>query len=447
MKRIKEPAVANMFYTGDADLLLNQLKSFEKINRNGYEYKTRAVIVPHAGLIYSGQLAFEGINQLNRDIKNIFIFAPSHRTVFEGLALTSYDEWETPLGTIEINKEINEQLIKNHNAHIYDEAHKEEHSIEIELPIIQYLYKDIKIIPVLIGKESPQKITEIIEEYYKDKECGFIISSDLSHFLTDDNAKKTDNETAQMIESGNINGLRFEQACGAIGIFALVSFANKLNYSLIRVNLRNSSAVTRDKTRVVGYGSWIMYEGNKNQFLKEFYSDYMIDICRKSICSKFDEQTIYTNHKYVFNQYGACFVTLKKNGYLRGCIGSIIAHQPLINDLVIHSQDAAFRDPRFNPVEKDEINDLVINISLLSHPKQITFSDEIDLLNKITPYKDGIIIRDKDKQAVYLPSVWEELPDKNEFMQSLKVKAGMSPNHFSSTFEAFKFETEYIEQK
>ena len=446
MKRIKESAVSNSFYTGDTELLKKQIESFDNSNNSAYEYKTRAVIVPHAGYIYSGDLAFEGINQMDRNIKNIFIFAPAHRVFFEGLALSSYDEWETPLGKIEVNQEINNKLIEKYNAQINDGAHKDEHSIEVQVPIIQYLFNEIKIIPVLIGKESPEIITKIISDYYDNKDFGFIISSDLSHYLSNENAKRLDNETAKMIETGDINGFRYEQACGAVGVFALVQFANSLGYSLIRINMKNSSATTGDKSRVVGYGCWLLYEGNKNNFIKEYYSEYLLNLSRDIISSRFDKKTIYTNHKQVFNQLGACFVTLKKKGHLRGCIGSIIAHQSLINDFIAHSQDAAFRDPRFIPVEKNEINDLVIDISLLSSPTRIIFEDESDLLNKIIPYKDGIIIRDKDKQAVYLPSVWEELPDKTQFLQSLKIKAGMSPEHFSSTFEAFRFETVFIEQ-
>jgi len=238
--------------------------------------------------------------------------------------------------------------------------------------------------------------------------------------LNDNNARKIDNETAQMIESGNVQNFRYEQACGAIGIYGLVEFANLLNYSLIRVDMYNSSLTSGDKSRVVGYGSWFLYEGEKNTF--------------------------YTNHPPVFNEQGACFVTLKKDGRLRGCIGSIIAHQPLINDLVQHAKDAAFHDPRFNPVEESEVDSLTMDISLLSDPKPMSFTDEADLLNQMVPYKDGIIIKDKGYQAVYLPSVWEELPDKELFLKSLKMKAGLPPEHFSKTFEAYRFKTEYIEE-
>ena len=206
----------------------------------------------------------------------------------------------------------------------------------------------------------------------------------------------------------------------------------------------NSSLFSGDKKRVVGYGSWFLYEGSKNKFIKEYYSNYLIDLCRNVILSKFNKNEVITNHASVFNELGACFVTLKKEDNLRGCIGSIIAYRPLIADIVQHAQNAAFNDSRFNPVKESEVKDLKINISLLSSPEPMNFKDEEDLLNKIVPYKDGIIIKDGNYQAVYLPSVWEEIPDKELFLKSLKMKAGLSPDHFSKTFEAYRFEAEYI---
>lgn len=447
MIKIKEPSVANSFYSGNTAELKAQLDNFSKENKNNYKYKTHAVIVPHAGLVYSGQLAYEGISQLDNSIKNIFIFAPAHRVPFNGLALSGYDEWKTPLGTTKINQEINKVLEEKFGAKIFDEAFAEEHSVEIEVPAIQHLFNDkVNIIPVLVGRVEPQKITDIVSEYYDNKEYGFIISSDLSHFLNDTDAKKIDGETAKMIESGDIYELKYNQACGAAGIYGLVDFANKHGFSLIRINLINSSYTSGNKSSVVGYGAWFLYEGSKNKFIKEYYSEYLLNLCRNVILSKFNKETLYTSHAPVFNQLGACFVTLKKNNNLRGCIGSIIAHQPLINDLVQHAKDAAFRDPRFNPVEENEVEFLTIDISILSEPQQINFKDEQDLLEQIVPFKDGIIIKDRNYQAVYLPSVWEELPDKVIFLNSLKMKAGLPPDYFSKTFEAYRFSTVYIEE-
>lgn len=447
MTKIKEPAVANSFYSGNAEELRNQLKSFSENNTNKYEYKTRAVIVPHAGLIYSGKLAFEGISQLDKNIKNIFIFAPAHRVGFEGIALSSFDEWKTPLGNIKINQDINKELEANFGAIFFDKAHEKEHAVEIQIPAIQTLFdENVKIIPIVVGDENPEKITEIISEYYPNKEIGFIISSDLSHFLTDEKAKSLDNKTAQMIETGNIQDFYHEQACGILGIYGLCNFANEVNYSLIRINMHNSSKTSGDKSSVVGYGSWFLYEGTKNKFLKEFYSEFILKLCREVILSKLDKKNITIHQPPVFDEVGACFVTLKKYGNLRGCIGSIIAHKALISDLIDNAQNAAFYDPRFEPVERNEVEDLTIDVSILSDPKQMIFKDEADLLDQIVPYKDGIIIQDGRYKAVYLPSVWEELPEKEIFLKSLKMKAGMSPNHFSPNFKAFRFETEYIEE-
>ncbi len=445
MNKIKSPSVAGMFYTNNASELNKQIENFAQKSKNNYEYKTRSVIVPHAGLIYSGQLAYDGISALENNLKTLFIFAPAHKIWFEGLALTSYDEWQTPLGNVKVNKEICIQLEKNFGAKINDKALENEHSIEIQLPLIQKIFKDVEIVPVLAGGEKYGKIKDIIKFYWENKEIGFIISSDLSHFLDDAKARKIDRVTAQMIENKEIQNFHQEQACGSVGIMGLVDFAKEKNFSLIRMGLINSAAATGDTNKVVGYGSWFLYEGEKNEFLKKYYSDFIIDIAQKSILSHFEEVSLESMPADVFNQFGACFVTLEKNGALRGCIGSILAQRPLIEDLIENAQNAAFSDPRFKPVTEQEIEELSIAVSLLSEPEKMHFKDEEDLLQQIKPYKDGIIIKDGRYQAVYLPSVWKELSDKKQFLNSLKMKAGLSPDHFSKTFEVYRFNCGYIE--
>ena len=129
---------------------------------------------------------------------------------------------------------------------------------------------------------------------------------------------------------------------------------------------------------------------------------------------------------------------------MRGCIGSIIAHKPLIDDLILNAHSAAFRDPRFTPLTQQEFEHTDISVSLLSAPEKIEFDGEEDLLDKIKPFEDGIIIRDGNYQAVYLPIVWEQLPDKREFLNSLKIKAGLPENYFSETLQAFRFKATKI---
>ena len=441
--KIKEPSVAGMFYSSNPKELEKQISEFKKNSRNTYKSTTRAVIVPHAGLVYSGRLAYEGISQIDKNVKNIFIFAPAHRVPFEGLAVTSYDAWKTPLGNIRINTQITKELISKFGVKYNDNALAPEHSIEVELPFIQTEFKNVQIIPVLMGNVSPQKVYEIIKYYYKDKENGFIISSDLSHYLPDETAKRVDLYTAQHIEACDLSNFTHELACGATGILGLMQFAQDNNSALIRIDMSNSSSTTFDRERVVGYGAWFLYEGDRNEFIKEHYSDFVLNLCEEAIKNKnFDASKL--QYPQVFSEYGAVFVTLEKQGQLRGCIGSIIPQRTLLQDIITNAKNSAYADPRFNPVDKSEIKELSIAVSLLSLPRQMKFKDEEDLLNQIRQGVDGIIIRDGNHQAVYLPSVWEQIPDKRIFLNSLKIKAGMKPDHFSKTFEAYRFETSYI---
>jgi len=444
MKKIRPTSAAGKFYTNNKDELLKQLNQFEKNNTHDYEYKTRAIIVPHAGYVYSGQLASEGFQYLDKKVKNVFIIAPPHYVAVKNIALSIFDSWSTPLGEIEVNQEINQELVKNFGCEFEDDAFVDEHSIEVMVPFLQKFLPNVKIIPMLTG-HNHKKVSKIIEHYWQNSENAFIISSDLSHFYPTNEAKKIDALTAEMIETNDIEKFSPEQACGATGVCNLIDFAKYKNYSLIRIDMANSGDITGDNLRVVGYGSWLLYEGEKNQFIKKFFSDYVIDICKKSIQAVLNKEPIKIEKiPAIFKEQGACFVTLEKNNDLRGCIGSIIAHRALIDDLIKNAQSSAFSDSRFQPLRKDEFEDLSIDVSLLSDPEKINFEDEADLLAQIRPFIDGIIIKDGPYQAVYLPSVWEQLPEKEVFLGSLKIKAGMPPKHFSENFEAYRFKTEYI---
>ena len=225
MYKVKTPSVAGTFYPENKEELLSQIADFKKNLKKHYTYTSRAVIVPHAGYYYSGQLAFEGLNCLDKKVENIFIFAPAHRVFVEGAALSGFDAWETPLGDVELNKEINNELNEKFGCVFYNEAFKDEHAIEVQLPLLQKTFEYFKIIPVLVGREKASKITEIISHYWGDEKNAFVISSDLSHFLSSPDAKKVDLTTAQMIEEVDISSFHPEQACGSVGICGLCDFA------------------------------------------------------------------------------------------------------------------------------------------------------------------------------------------------------------------------------
>lgn len=447
MKKIRPTAAAGRFYTSNKSELNAQLDSFFENAKADCNYKSRAVIVPHAGFEYSGQLAAKGFEYLDKRVKNLFIIGPPHYVPVKNVALSSYEMWDSPLGEISVNQEINQELVEKFGCEFEDDAFAQEHSLEVQLPFILKRFQHVKIVPILAS--NVEKVKKIVEHYWESPENGFVISSDLSHFYPSAEAKKIDAVTAEMIELKRVDEFNHQQACGAVGVLALTNFAKAKSFSLIRIGMVNSGDVTGDNSRVVGYGSWFLYEGDKNGFIKKYYSDYVIEVCKTSILAGLNNEGVPKLEKppEVFNELGACFVTLEKHGDLRGCIGSIIAHRPLINDLVQNAQNSAFSDPRFHPLRKEEFEELSIDISLLSAPEKMNFNDEADLLEQIRPYVDGIIIKDGGYQSVYLPSVWEQLPDKKLFLESLKIKAGMHPKHFSPTFEALRFTTEYIKSE
>ena len=387
--------------------------------------------------------------------ENFFIIAPSHNEDFNNIALPEFTYFETPLGNIEVNNKLIAEIAEKFPSIVADEVFENEHSIEVQLPFIQNLFmphkqnavdfvknlkklgKKIRIVPILVGNCDYRLISDLISTYWENS--SFIISSDLSHYYTQQQCRQIDTYTATVIETGRIEFLEQQQACGLIGIKGLVDFANNNECAMIRAEMYNSGDISSDKDKVVGYGSWFMYEDSRNDFIETYFSKYVLKAAKASIIASINQEE-FIPHKIpaVLTQFGASFVTLKLNGELRGCIGSVYPTKPLILDIIDNAKNAAFQDPRFEPLTVEELEGLEISVSILSAIERIDFKDERDLLSKIHPH--GVILVERDKRAVYLPVVWEQLPDKEIFLNSLKEKAGLPPNYFSKTIEAYKFD-------
>lgn len=448
----KKTSYAGSFYPESPDELNNLLESFKEIQT--FDYKSKAIIVPHAGYVYSGHAAMAAFQHLEAS-ENFFIIAPSHHEDFNNIALPEFTYFETPLGNIEVNNKLIAEIAEKFPSIVADEVFENEHSIEVQLPFIQNLFmphkqnavdfvknlkklgKKIRIVPILVGNCDYRLISDLISTYWENS--SFIISSDLSHYYTQQQCRQIDTYTATVIETGRIEFLEQQQACGLIGIKGLVDFANNNECAMIRAEMYNSGDISSDKDKVVGYGSWFMYEDSRNDFIETYFSKYVLKAAKASIIASINQEE-FIPHKIpaVLTQFGASFVTLKLNGELRGCIGSVYPTKPLILDIIDNAKNAAFQDPRFEPLTVEELEGLEISVSILSAIERIDFKDERDLLSKIHPH--GVILVERDKRAVYLPVVWEQLPDKEIFLNSLKEKAGLPPNYFSKTIEAYKFD-------
>ena len=440
----KKMAVSGQFYPENENDLREEINFYNENLQKECEYLSRAIIVPHAGHTFSGALAAKGFKYLKNDLDTIILFAPCHRVFTETFAISSADDFETPIGNIDVNKLINDDL-KNIGGVEFDDAFANEHSIEVLLPFIKYNFENVKIVPILVGGANQHKIFEIINKYWDNEKIGFVISSDLSHFHAKEEAQRIDFVTADMIENNIYENLLPEQACGYKAIAGLLEFAKSKNYSLIRVGLTDSSENSKDPSSVVGYGSWYLAEEEKTKFLKENFQEILRKLAVLSIKSQLDTVSLrIENCPRALETRLASFVTLVENGILRGCIGSVAPHQPLVVDICENARNAAFKDPRFSPVQANEFEKLQFSISLISRPEKIEFSSEEDLLEKLVPNIDGVIIRDAGRQSVYLPEVWHKIPDKKEFLNSLKEKAGLTPEWFSDTFEAYRFRAEIV---
>jgi hypothetical protein len=254
---VREACVAGLFYPEDKI----ELKEFirKTVESTSIEYNNpKAVIVPHAGYIYSGHIAAKAFRQLgnNNKIKKILLMGPSHRVSIRGVVLADSEFFETPLGRIPVNGGICDKLLENSSVQVNPEAHRYEHSIEVQLPFLQYIFKDnLEIIPVLTNNASPYLINSILEPVWNDID-NFVISTDLSHYLSYKDAIQKDNKTCELIEKLEYKSLDEDDACGLAGVKGLLLTLLKKNMKIKCIDKCNSGDSGSNKNRVVGYAAF-----------------------------------------------------------------------------------------------------------------------------------------------------------------------------------------------
>jgi len=428
MSTIRPPAVAGAFYPadpqaliGEVDELLDGVESFEP--RFGHP---KVLIVPHAGYIYSGGVAAHAYNELlgaRGLIKRVVMLGPVHRVAVHGLALPAVDEFATPLGRIPIDAAAVAALAGLPQVVNSPLAHAMEHSLEVQLPFLQRVLGSFSLLPLAVGGVAPEQVAEVLERLWGGPETLIVISTDLSHYHEYDAAQRMDGDTADRI--GRLEGgLNHQQACGATPLNGLLQLARKKGLSIRRLAVCNSGDTAGGRDRVVGYSSFALDEGQAVS--RDEAGRTLIAMARASIGAKLGYgQAPQAEGAAWLAQPGAIFVTLTREGRLRGCIGSLAAARPLGADVIANAQAAAFSDPRFKPLTAAEWLDTQTEVSLLSPAKPIRFADEADLLEKIVAGEDGLILEADGRRGTFLPQVWEQLPDKLQFLTQLKMKAGL----------------------
>ena len=432
----RQPVAAGRFYPADKDTLKKTLSVlFEKCKKSPDNWNVRAIISPHAGYQFSGKVAASAFSAIpkNAVYKNIFIIGSSHIMYFDGASVYNSGDYITPLGKVRVNKEIANKLIQNNKVFNFPvNAHIQEHSIENQLPFIQYYFKDIPaIVPVIIGtddEKTVKKIAEALKPWFTPENL-FVISSDFSHYPAYKDAVETDNLTAMSIVSGSpkmflntlsknsskqIPGLVTSMCGWTSGLTLLYLAEGNKNLEIKLVDYSNSGdSPNAGKYEVVGYNAIVMidkkqnevsFHGSENSFtFTNEEKKQLFEIAKNSIQSKLnndnkfvvDEKSIPENLKKPFG----AFVTLKINGVLRGCIGRFISSEPLYNVVQESAISSAFEDPRFPPLTKNEYKNTDIEITVLGPLKKIKN------INEIVLGKHGIYIKKDNRAGTMLPQV------------------------------------------
>jgi len=432
------PAVAGSFYPAEKKELEKELESFFRQSPSILSQSPQAIIVPHAGYVFSGQTAAVAFRQLDRNKKfqHIFIIASSHTMYFNGVATYTDGNFVTPLGEIPVDS-LTGVLTREHEF-IFNspQAHAREHSIEVQLPFLQYwLTQPFSIVPLVIGSDSRhtcRNLAKALQPYFN-AENLFIISSDFSHYPSYDDAIKIDRtmaeaimhnsadsflKTKQTIEGGHVPNLA-TAVCGWTSVLTLLYLTeNNSRCSFQLLQYKNSGdSPYGEKDRVVGYNAIAVTAPSVviTPSLTREDKVMLLKIARETLVQYLHHHSypVYDEKNFspsLLTPMGA-FVSLHKNGELRGCIGNFEATMPLYRTVESMAVAAATEDFRFPPVTPDEITQLEIEISILTPMRRIYSIDEFEL------GRHGIYIRRGNRAGTFLPQVAKETGwSKEEFL-------------------------------
>ena len=262
MAQIREPAVAGQFYPGDPLLLQQQVEGYLDEGDSSGDIP-KALIVPHAGYVYSGPIAASAYRQLipaRGKITRVILLGPAHRVGFRGLAASSAQFFDTPLGLVPIDQDALDAILLLPQVRVFDEAHREEHSLEVQLPFLQQvLGNQFKLLPLVVGEADSQSVAEVLDILWGGDETLLLISSDLSHYEDYNTARRLDQATSQAITQLNPDAIDYHQACGRNPVSGLLLAARQHHLRASVLDLRNSGDTAGNRDRVVGYGAYAFY--------------------------------------------------------------------------------------------------------------------------------------------------------------------------------------------
>ena len=445
-KRDRRPAVAGMFYPASPDELSEQIDTFLKnATPPAVPGQVLALVSPHAGYIYSGQVAAYSYKTVQGNAYDlVVVISPSHRAYFKGASVYPVGDYITPLGIAKVDRRACEALMaQDPDIQFYPQAHEQEHALEVQIPFLQRALTDFRLLPIVMGNQdyaTCERLKDALLYAIKGKNVLIVASSDLSHYHTDNEARKLDARVAEALEHFDPKAMHEvlssgkAEACGGGPMITAMLTATALGAHHSKVlTYANSGDITGDRQAVVGYLSAVFYKKGEGDTGKKIGIDLGLTNEEKSILHTIAKEAIESRLEGkplpplppltpTLEEYRGAFVTLTKNGNLRGCIGQIQPVRPLAASVQEMAVAAAFQDPRFPPLTKGEWPSIEIEISALTPFKEIKDLFEIQVGTH------GIYIQKGPYSGLLLPQVATEYGwNREEFLQQTCIKAGLHP--------------------
>ena len=423
----------------------------------------RAIVLPHAGYIYSGWTAAHASRVLHPDqFTQVILLGPDHYIGFSNGAICDATAYETPLGRIKLHENTAKlrrqpELFQPLPIHL-----DKEHSLEVVLPFLQTYLGNFQMVPIIVGRTDIRSFSNALDGIL-DNDTLMVVSSDLSHFLSHAEAVIRDRETINAIMEMNPDKLvkTGNRACGMAPILILMELARRHHWHPLVLHYSNSGDTAGDRSRVVGYaaiaffGDLPMQKNDSNARFTEKQGQLLVKLARKTILNKLagkspgndSDALVPALQDESLQAHCGTFVTLKIQGQLRGCIGNLTSTESVLDGVKRNAVNAAFHDPRFSSLSRAELDRTEIEVSILTEPLPLAYRDSQDLIQKLRVSVDGVILRKGHASATFLPQVWDQLPRPEDFLSHLCMKAGLPSDAWkSSELEVLTYQVQYFEE-
>lgn len=468
---VRYPVWAGSFYPANKTVLRETIQNLSAKAANSStdihsDKRLKALILPHAGYIYSGLTAAHSSLVLREgQFDKVILLGPDHRVGFENGVISNVKSYRTPLGDIPIHHEAALLRMQPELFAASAASDRSEHSLEVVLPFLQHFLGRFDLIPIVLGPSNPDTISNTITPLLT-PETLLVVSSDLSHYLPYDQAKEKDMDTLSHILQLNKDALIPDNnmACGICALRTLLNIAQRYSWQPELLHYSNSGDTAGNRDNVVGYAAIAFFASQNTQNgdqtmqneLSAEQGQTLLTLARQTIEKEIgrpvspdkQEEIQHQLKDAAFKEQRGTFVTLTKKGQLRGCIGSIAPVESIEEGIQRNAVNAAFKDHRFSPLKQEEFSDLKIEVSILTDPEPLKYSDSTDLIDKLRPGIDGVILRSGPAGATFLPQVWEQLTDTEDFLSRLCIKAGLAADSWQTLHpEILTYQVQHFNEK